>query len=654
MAYIPFLKKVKTSIDRAKIVSFDIFDTLFLRPYLEPTDLFYHLEYLENVPDFALSRIKAEQAARRTHHNREDIVFDAIYDHIDKEFLSFKEKELALEIQVLRANLEMLQVYQYALAEGKRIVIASDIYLPTDFLAKVLQKNGISEYAKLYVSGNHGKTKEHGSLYQHIQEDLKVAVKDILHIGDDRKSDYRGAKKQGIGAILYKQVTKQYIEADRRAKIFHKQTKGDLGASILLSLMAWRWQKKQMGSLVSNYWEDLGYEYAGPVCYSYARWIEGEAKKSNLDNLLFIARDGYTLQKVFKTFDTSIETHYVYAPRFLSSIYRSDYSPKDEDRCLAIINYFSDKNEELARLSANRKFDYKSAYSFIAKHLKLFQKLVSVELENYRKHLMGAVGMRNKIGIVDTSTEQFSSQKLLQYVLGAQATIYGLYWVVLSKKWERLSHSSFIQEGANKLREGNVFEAVYNWMEFMVSSPEYPVRGVNSDGKPIYNPTPSQYEKVCKKLYPDISASAVMFAEEVKELFGRDLFLSAPVITKYMSCFVEYPRRIDIESFSVVRHSTDSEHKKYVPLFSIKIPFKETWRHPWTSLRLIKMARWRTWMQNLMVCLFFPIKISMRGSGPLEVYLFPLLHRRYLVISVDLLQRVYCRFIIGSKIKKLR
>ena len=64
MSYQFLLHKIKEACKHADIISFDIFDTLLLRPYIRPTDLFLHLEYIHNKPNFAISRIKAEEYAR--------------------------------------------------------------------------------------------------------------------------------------------------------------------------------------------------------------------------------------------------------------------------------------------------------------------------------------------------------------------------------------------------------------------------------------------------------------------------------------------------------------------------------------------------------------------------------------------------------------
>ena len=56
--------ELEAKIDLAKVVSFDIFDTLVFRIYRKPTDLFLHLERASGRKGFANARIKAERIAR--------------------------------------------------------------------------------------------------------------------------------------------------------------------------------------------------------------------------------------------------------------------------------------------------------------------------------------------------------------------------------------------------------------------------------------------------------------------------------------------------------------------------------------------------------------------------------------------------------------
>lgn len=116
-----FNNDIKKAIDEHDIISFDIFDTLLIRPYVKPTDLFTHLELLNNDTGFAKARIKAEQAARRIAlEKKEDIIIDEIYQQIDSKYKAFKEKEIALEYQVLRPRPEVEKIYRYACEQKKK------------------------------------------------------------------------------------------------------------------------------------------------------------------------------------------------------------------------------------------------------------------------------------------------------------------------------------------------------------------------------------------------------------------------------------------------------------------------------------------------------------------------------------------------------
>ena len=354
------LIKIKKDIEHAKIISFDVFDTLLLRPYLVPTDLFLHIEKTKQASSFAYVRIGAEWEARRKAKGREDITFDEIYNEIYDIFKPLKQVELDWEMRVLIGNPEMKQVWDYAKSQGKKIIVVSDVYLPANFIAKALKKNGFGNYNKLYVSGDLGKTKYMGTLYRHIIDELKVDPKDILHIGDNNHSDYKKAKENKIKAVKYKKVAEQFEEYSPRIKDFKKRYDGDLGSGILIAVLAQRWQKNMLeGNKQVDYFKKMGYEYAGPLAYGYTRWIEAEAKSMEIDKLLFVARDGYTLEKVFNNFNDSIKTSYVYAPRFLNLICRLDYDyiRKDEiikkSQTSAIIDYFSKIDPKIKKLAAD-------------------------------------------------------------------------------------------------------------------------------------------------------------------------------------------------------------------------------------------------------------------------------------------------------------
>ena len=50
------LDHLKKYINKTDIVSFDIFDTLLIRPYINPEDVFEKLEQIYSIPGFADAR----------------------------------------------------------------------------------------------------------------------------------------------------------------------------------------------------------------------------------------------------------------------------------------------------------------------------------------------------------------------------------------------------------------------------------------------------------------------------------------------------------------------------------------------------------------------------------------------------------------------
>ena len=67
-----------------ELISFDVFDTLLLRPFARPTDLFRKLEHDTGANGFAEARIAAEKRANRRARQKglTDARFDEIYAEI--------------------------------------------------------------------------------------------------------------------------------------------------------------------------------------------------------------------------------------------------------------------------------------------------------------------------------------------------------------------------------------------------------------------------------------------------------------------------------------------------------------------------------------------------------------------------------------------
>ena len=100
-------------IQQADVVSFDVFDTLILRPYLSPNDVFKHIEKIYNIPGFYNARTTAESDAwaKYVTPDSECTNLDEIYSQIDSKYKKYKNIEEDFELQVSTRNPEMYKAY---------------------------------------------------------------------------------------------------------------------------------------------------------------------------------------------------------------------------------------------------------------------------------------------------------------------------------------------------------------------------------------------------------------------------------------------------------------------------------------------------------------------------------------------------------------
>lgn len=640
-------KKIEKLIKNVDVVSFDIFDTLLFRPYVRPIDLFLHIEKHCNAPFFMTCRVAAEWNVRQKTPAKQDITFDEIYDEIDGCFKHLKSIELDWERMVLRPNPEMKEIWDFARENGKKIVVASDMYLPTEFIADVLDKNGFGNYDKLYVSGDINQTKARGILFDTIIRDMGVPANKILHIGDNKKSDYKRPREHGLRAYLYPHLVKTFLKNNVRMAKFYRKQDDNLGASILVAIMAMRDQVERMGVAVAkNYWEKLGYEYGGPVIYGYTRWIEQTAQNQGIDHLMFVARDGYSLQRVFNTFNNTIKNSYVYAPRFLNLICRLDYWKKDTKQSGAIIEYFRTKDKRIEKLAGATQLQKWSDYhEFIQNNIDIFGELAGAERDNYKAYLLKNATATDKIAVVDTITARFSSQKLIQDTIGN--TTPAFYWSVLKGAYEGVyKYNQFIE---NNREMKYVFTKNWDFMEFLMTAPEYPIKNLTNDGLPIYDPNPTDAEKFRREIYPDVSNGAVAFANDIKQWFnGADIYLDGATLVRWVNCLCDNPTKTDHKNMANIKHAYDSAHSDYQPLFSVKIPLSYAIKHPRRAIKLARHTRWKTPMQTITTCLTTPIKIRMHGLKQIRIHIFPRLQYRYMNFVLRFTRKCFYQICVGK------
>ncbi len=305
------LEKLKDKIASSnyKVISFDIFDTLLLRPCFHPTDILRLVGLRCGYQgDFIGMRRIAEREARKIKPFFEDeITYDDIYncfgdlfDFSQDEIEKFKSIELDIEYKYLYARKSMKEIYNYAQSIGKEIIIVSDMYLSEDFLSRVLKKNGYDKYNKLYVSSEYKITKSSGKLYDYIIKEYEqkgILAKEILHLGDNEKSDVAIAKNKGISTEYIARTEAQFRKSRKLGELFNNRNKYCYNSYLI-------------GFAANTIFDDPYVEYDfttrfnglpknmsiilfAPFILSFVKWMLDDSIKEEIETMCLVYRDGY-------------------------------------------------------------------------------------------------------------------------------------------------------------------------------------------------------------------------------------------------------------------------------------------------------------------------------------------------------------------------
>ena len=548
-------------IKKHEIISFDIFDTLLIRPYVKPTDLFLHIEKLYKIKGFHKNRIEAEKLARGKYIDCEEITLKQIYKEIDDKYKGFKEIEIELEERILTIHKENKKIYDYALSIGKKIIIVSDMYLPKNVIEKILIKNNYTNYYKLYLSSDLMLTKASGNLYKYVIDDLNAEPSSIMHIGDNEHADFNNAKLYGIDSVFVEKIIDAFLENNIRAKKLLNENKNNVAVSIMLGLSAFSTFNKNDNdkNKDNNYWHNFGFIYGGPAVFAYMNWLKKQIIKDNINEVLFVARDGYSLKKVFDIIKPeSVKTHYIYAPRIIYYLITLDFSMIKyfhlDDAIKSVLEYYKDKDEYLQK-NTPKIISAIEGYKFILSNIEIYKKLAKLEYQNYKEYIEKFNIDKNNIAVVDTCSLFKTSQKIISLFFDSE-NITGYYWILLKNKIYQ--SNQYISKSFQKGAKHKILD--WNLAEFLITSPEPPIKNI-SDLKPVYS-VPSKYEENRIEIYKYISDGIVEFSKIAKNCFLElETFINNKEITNWLNILINNPSDCDKKYFKSMRMYEDANHK---------------------------------------------------------------------------------------------
>ncbi|PSJ17238.1 HAD family hydrolase [Nitrosomonas supralitoralis] len=304
-----------------RLVIFDIFDTLITRPLLNPENTKHWIARCINCKHYPERRHAAEISLRDA--GNADVSLTGICTEYvrlfgtaegDAELLQAIEESMELSLaQPLLGMIEMLKMAKQA---GKKVVLASDMFLSSEAITRMLNKCNIREYDALYISSEIGMRKSTGELFRYIVENEKIVPEQIVMIGDHPISDQQIPEQLGFHTAALESpmaLTKYFPRLNTWIEKV-KSTGSSADELVLGNIVRtfFQVQPRQFvldrASLTQCGRYGIGYAIVGPLLAAFSEWLVEQAHADNIDRLYFLAREGQLMKQIHEILTAGSDT----------------------------------------------------------------------------------------------------------------------------------------------------------------------------------------------------------------------------------------------------------------------------------------------------------------------------------------------------------
>lgn len=306
---------------KREYVSFDVFDTCLIRRCGRPykiwdlmADKLFEKDDSRGRLSFTGNRSLAEKKAS---YGSPYPTLDDIYQELNVAQWGFEKDsmmnlEMEIEEQELFPNPEMLKTVNQYREKGFKIAFVSDMYLPTEFIRKVLAKYGFChETDFVFVSAYCKTSKNDGKLFDFVLKETQTKAKQWIHYGDNERSDYRAPKSSGIKAYLVNDT--DFTDEEKRwiddARFYTHKHEIELWAGLCRLT---RLQNER------SFAATMAVDFIASVYVPYVAYVLRTAKEKGIKTLYFLARDGHIfleIAKAMKAESEGIECRYLKVSR---------------------------------------------------------------------------------------------------------------------------------------------------------------------------------------------------------------------------------------------------------------------------------------------------------------------------------------------------
>lgn len=315
----PLRQKIDYFATEAKWLSFDVFDTLVLRPFLTVHGArdFLALQVKEafGIDDFGKLRTQAEERARAAADK--DVDLAAIYATLPQltplsaeAAQAIRALELDIERRTLAPRFELVQALEsYAHNPSRHVLAMSDMYLSASDLRSVLPRHIDVTLKKVYVSCDTGWRKDTDEGWRALLDAERANPTEWLHIGDNEHADVMRPLRAGLIFPVHVLRPAAYLDVVPALRSLRPlpSHRGQWAHELWLGLVANHFAQHgdaQPQSFIQGLRidqpESFGYTVIGPLVADYLTWLARICIQRGSNKILFLSREGHLLHRLYQ------------------------------------------------------------------------------------------------------------------------------------------------------------------------------------------------------------------------------------------------------------------------------------------------------------------------------------------------------------------
>ena len=483
-----------SAIENAKVVSFDLFDTLAIRNIssfegvLKLVDARFREKGI-NIPNFVNKRLKIEKELSFDNAPKLGEIYSEVLKDVGE--FSFSADELAgIEFEVdknlIEERRDVVDLLNELVKKNKLIYITSDSYYTKEQISQILERIGVAFVTDVLISCEYGTSKT-GNLFEKLKAVSGEA--DILHVGDDIVADIESAKRHGINTFQIYSAA-ELLELVGGLKLSETENSlsdqikvGMFVANLFNSPFQFEDDEKRIHAEDAK---DVGYLFCAPMIMDFTKWFEEESKDAGNTNRWLCARDGYLLKRLYEIMFPSQKAEYFYTSRI--SAIRAGVDSIADIEYVDGMKFSGECKENLKiRFGISAEVldtaDIDNGQEGLLKYSKAILDNLKSKKENNLKYIDKLDAEDGSISLFDfvaKGTCQMYIQRL------TQNPIKGLYFLQLDPEFMKDKNLDIKPFYTDMERDSSAIFDNYYILETLLTSPEASVDEFDDEGNPVF------------------------------------------------------------------------------------------------------------------------------------------------------------------------